>query len=62
MVDLFPKDRLRQILMALFLVLAAIEFSRASLIWGAIDIIFLVSFSPKVKMWVQKQRYRFFIK
>jgi len=57
MVDLFPKDRLRQILMALFFVLAAIEFSRASLIWGAIDIIFLVSFSPKVKMWVQKQRY-----
>ena len=62
MVDLFPKDRPRQILMALFLVLAVIEFSRASLIWGAIDIIFLVSFSPKVKMWVQKQWCRFSIK
>ena len=48
--------------MALFLVLAVIEFSRASLIWGAIDIIFLVSFSPKVKMWVQKQWCRFSIK
>jgi len=57
MVDLFPKDRPRQFLMAVFFVLAVVEFSRASLIWGAIDIIFLVSFSPKVKMWVQKQRY-----
>jgi len=57
MVDLFPKDRPRQFLMAVFSVLAVVESSRASLIWGAIDIIFLVSFSPKVKMWVQKQRY-----
>jgi len=57
MVDLFPKDRPSQFLMAVFSVLAVVEFSRASLIWGAIDIIFLVSFSPKVKMWVQKQWY-----
>ena len=34
MVDLFPKDKPRQFLMAVFLVLAIIEFTRASLIWA----------------------------
>jgi hypothetical protein len=58
MVDLFPKDKPRQFLMAVFLVLAIIEFTRASLIWGVIDIIFAASFSPRVKMWIQRQRYR----
>jgi hypothetical protein len=56
--DLFPKDRLRQFLMALFLVLAVIELSRGSFIWVAIDIIFAVSFSPRVRMWIQRQWYR----
>jgi len=58
MVDLFPKDKPRQFLMAVFLVLAMIEFTRASLIWGAIDIIFAASFSPRVRMWIQRQWYR----
>jgi len=39
-------------------VLAIIEFARASLIWGVIDIIFAASFSPRVKMWIQRQWYR----
>jgi hypothetical protein len=59
MVDLFPKDRPRQFLMAVFIALAIIEFARASLLWGVVDIIFAVSFSPRVKMWVQNQWYRF---
>ena len=58
MIDLFPKDKPRQFLMAVFIVLAIIEFARASLIWGVIDIIFAASFSPRVKMWIQKQWYR----
>ena len=58
MVDLFPKNKLRQFLMAVFIVLAIIEFARASLIWGVIDIIFAASFSPRVKMWIQRQWYR----
>ena len=58
MVDLFPKDKPRQFLMAVFLVLAMIEFARASLIWAVIDIIFALSFSPRVKMWIQRQWYR----
>ena len=58
--DLFPKDRLRQFLMALFLVLAVIELSRRSFIWGAVDIIFAASFSPKVRFWAQHQWYRIF--
>ena len=58
MVDLFPKDKPRQFLMAVFLVLAIIEFARASLIWAVIDIIFAASFSPRVKMWVQRQWYQ----
>ena len=45
--DLFPKDRLRRFLMALFLVLAIIELSRGSFIWVAVDIIFAASFSPQ---------------
>ena len=45
--DLFPKDRLRQFLMALFLVLAVIELSRRSFIWGTVDIILLQAFYPK---------------
>jgi len=52
MIDLFPKDKLRQFLMAVFIVLAIIEFARASLIWGVIDIIFAASFSPRVKIWI----------
>jgi hypothetical protein len=59
MVNLFPKDRPRQFLMVVFLVLAIIELARASLLWGVIDIIFAVSFSPRVKIWVQNQWYRF---
>ena len=35
MVDLFPKDRLRQFLMAVFIALAIIEFARASLLLGS---------------------------
>jgi hypothetical protein len=58
--DLFPKDRLRQFLMALFLVLAVIELSRGSFIWVAIDIIFAASFSPKVRILAQYQWYRIF--
>ena len=58
MVDLFPKDKPRQFLMAVFLVLAIIEFTRASLIWAVIDIICAVSFLPRVKMWIQRQWYR----
>jgi len=57
MVDLFPKDRPRQFLMAVFI--AIIEFTRASLLWGVVDIIFAVSFTPRVKIWVQNQWYRF---
>jgi hypothetical protein len=59
MVNLFPKDRPRQFLMVVFLALAIIELARASLLWGVIDIIFAVSFSPRVKIWVQNQWYRF---
>jgi hypothetical protein len=44
MVDLFPKDRPRQFLMAVFIALAIIEFTHASLLWGVVDIIFAVSF------------------
>ena len=58
MVDLFPKDKPRQFLMAAFLVLALIEFTRASLIWAVIDIICAASFSPRVRMWIQRQWYR----
>lgn len=58
--DLFPKDRLRQFLMALFLVLAVIELSRRSFIWGTVDIIFAASFSPKVRIWTQHQWHRIF--
>ena len=49
--DLFPKDRLRQFLMALFLVLAVIELSRRSFIWGTVDIIFQLVFHPKYEFW-----------
>jgi len=58
--DLFPKDRLRQFLMALFLVLAIIELSRGSFIWVAVDINFAASFSPKVRIWAQYQWHRIF--
>lgn len=55
-----PEDRLRRFLMLLFIVLAVIELSRASFIWGAIDIIFAASFSPRVQVWAQTQWARIF--
>lgn len=60
--DLFPADRLRQFLMAVFIVLSVIELSRASYIWGVVDLIFAASFSPRIKIWALTQWYRFFRK
>jgi hypothetical protein len=58
--DLLPRDGLRRFLMILFIVLAVIELSRASFIWGVIDIIFAASFSPRVQIWTQTQWARIF--
>ncbi len=58
--DYFPNDRIRQFLITVFIVLAAIEFSRASYIWGVIDVIFAISFSPKVRIWALHQWRRIF--
>ena len=60
--DLFPADRLRQFLMAVFIVLAVIELSRASYIWGVVDLIFAACFSPRIKSWALTHWYRFFKK